>query len=495
MAFKTPETSVAILEKQPSQNQSFWEDTRVLPLDDVNDPTFGGKFEPDFSLNNTITVAKPSDRNFPLVEPQKPKIEPLQLAENLRINPHIKEACYDVRMEMERLYRNINSGVAVEVAAEELEINLRTYDLEIIKSRPVLPHLNRFDLNNGVLRMVGNNGEPVIDAISARERSGAVLEASQSIENFLLSAENNSFAVLMNPAGWNGFTDEQGREAEPHLNTEAMIFWKDRAGELKGLTLVVDLKEEQARKTIISLGVSGELLVGKTEHERLANLVRNPALLSLPEAYINPFIYVLDQMLAQRGSGDFQLQMRQGTPEIRPVNEVRKDIERFEDLLRFSHEEEELMSEPKRFILGAVGELGEESIQQELVRKIEKVILKLTRAYLQKNEINFSYVNPTSFIATSVYAGTNIDNIQDDFSVEIAYLKTRAGCPASMAARILGGVSLGSGGESISGGTFEADQYGSLEFECPNPKCKKINRRTRGQLIPNCKYCNADVRC
>lgn len=44
-------------------------------------------------------------------------------------------------------------------------------------------------------------------------------------------------------------------------------------------------------------------------------------------------------------------------------------------------------------------------------------------------------------------------------------------------------------GRGISG----SDQYGSLEFECP--KCKQTNRRPKGQLIPNCQHCKADVRC
>jgi len=48
---------------------------------------------------------------------------------------------------------------------------------------------------------------------------------------------------------------------------------------------------------------------------------------------------------------------------------------------------------------------------------------------------------------------------------------------------------------STSGGFVESDQYGSLEFECPNPECKKINKRPRGRLIPNCQYCQANVRC
>lgn len=421
-----PENSITANNFLPKSDSQFFEN--LLQFRDL------------YRLRQRYVNLSSEDRISSTTESQQPKLESLEVAPGLIVIPQIKKAGYDVMMEMGRLFRNINSGVGTEAAANELEVNLRTYDLEIVKSRPVLPHLNRFDFKNGLFRMVGSNGEPVVDAISAKERRGAVLQASQAIEHFLLLAENNSFAVLMNPAGWNGFKGEDGQEAEPHLNAEVLIFWKDQKGQLKGLTLVVDLEEEQARKTLVSLGVSSQLLEGKTEHDRLANIVRNPALLSLPEAYANPFMYVLDKMLAQRGNGDFRLRMRQGPSETRSVNEVRRDIERFEDLLQLSQEENELISEPKRFILKAGEKFGGKSVQQELIHKIETVILKLTRVHLQKNSLDFTYVSSIPSAAIPAEIGINK---WDEFSTEIAFLQTRAGCPPSVAARILGGSSLG----------------------------------------------------
>lgn len=53
-----------------------------------------------------------------------------------------------------------------------------------------------------------------------------------------------------------------------------------------------------------------------------------------------------------------------------------------------------------------------------------------------------------------------------------------------------GAVSMGGGGNLT-----ESDQYGSLEFPCPNEDCRKINRRTPGKLQSHCSYCNSSVRC
>jgi len=40
---------------------------------------------------------------------------------------------------------------------------------------------------------------------------------------------------------------------------------------------------------------------------------------------------------------------------------------------------------------------------------------------------------------------------------------------------------------------FAEDQYGSLEFECPN--CRRKNRRPTGKLLDHCQHCGANVAC
>lgn len=39
----------------------------------------------------------------------------------------------------------------------------------------------------------------------------------------------------------------------------------------------------------------------------------------------------------------------------------------------------------------------------------------------------------------------------------------------------------------------EADQYGSLHFECG--KCNRTNRRSKGELLANCQHCGASTSC
>lgn len=88
----------------------------------------------------------------------------------------------------------------------------------------------------------------------------------------------------------------------------------------------------------------------------------------------------------------------------------------------------------------------------------------------------------------------NIAEKADWFSHQVIE-KVMGGCGMS------GGFSIGKSITSFISSVLEnvsnvfsgKDQYGSLEFKCP--KCKQTNRRPKGQLIPNCQHCNANVCC
>ncbi|OGE72530.1 hypothetical protein A3H40_00310 [Candidatus Daviesbacteria bacterium RIFCSPLOWO2_02_FULL_38_15] len=428
---KTPEICIAVdkspFSKKEDSDTASGTINKFLQLDSQS-----GRLESGTKLDNMVTIIdfQQSNRISVTTEAHKSRYKPVELAPNLDTNFIPK---WDTLMEMGRLVDDINAGLAegksivdaVGKSAQELEMNIRSYNSEIIKSKAVLPHLNRFAQVESVTRIVGNNGRLFVDAISAKERKGAVLEASRVIEDSLIAAENNSFAVLMSPDGWHGFTDKNGREVSPHLNTQVLVFWKDPNGRLKGLTFHIDLEYDKAREVMLSLGVSQEALEGKTEKDRLVNMVKNPALLSLPQAYSNVFEYVLDKILAARGNRDFRLLQQDGSVEIRPVADVRRDIARFDQLLLGSRKEEEHIAGLINYNLSKASNIQDRSIQQQIIYKIEKTILFLTRVYLKES------------------GKLPVLQQDDNFALERAYLKTRAGCPPG-GTFSLRGISLGS---------------------------------------------------
>ena len=275
------------------------------------------------------------ERGYLPTSVQSSEISTLQTPKRVDIYPGLgrdsvltEETGFTLGMEMVRLGNDLNFALAsgknlaeaLNFATDELEVNIRTYVVEFIKSKTVLPHKNRFDVFDGTQRMVGNNGRPVVDAISSQERKGSVLQVSKTIESFLLTAGPNSFAVMMSPDGWSGYLDKNG-QGHNHFNAETMIFWKDQKGVLKGLTLVTDLKQDQAAAVMKRLGVSEQLLGGDSEEDRLSNIVRNPALLSFPRSDITPF--------EQVQLGQVKRQKWKANAVLKDCTKVLRDFKRF----------------------------------------------------------------------------------------------------------------------------------------------------------------------
>lgn len=383
---------------------------------------------------------------------QSAEIATLQTPKRVDMSPRLgrdsvltEETGFSLWLEMDRFFDDLNFALssgrnlaeALRFATDELEVNIRTYTVEFIKSKTVLPHKNRFDVVNGVPRMVGNNGRPLLDAISSQERRGSALQASRTIDSFLSTADPNSFAVMMSPAGWSGYVDRSG-QSHNHLNAETLIFWKDQQGVLQGLTLVTDLKQDQAAEVMRNLGVSEQVLGGISEEDRLANIVRDPALLSFPRLDITPFEYVLDKILAVRGRGQISLLQKDGPPEIRSIEQTREDARKLEELLLFDQKEEELIFNLREFIMGRIYQLGGRNAQEAVAKEIERTVLSLAGEHLRKNITSWKG-------SADVYRAGVIQNPfpqdLDTFGLEIAFLRSRAGCPTGgpSATRALGG--------------------------------------------------------
>lgn len=396
----------------------------------------------------------PTSTYFAEISTAQPFVEPfINLPKRIDMVPGLgrnsiltEETGFVLEKEMNRFFTDLNFALssgknlaeALNLAINELEVNIRTYNVEFIKSKTVIPHKNRFDIVDSVQRMVGNNGRPLLDAISSQERRGSVLQASRSIESFLLLAAPNSFAVMMSPDGWSGYVDKYG-QSHNHLNAETMIFWKDQKGVLKGLTLVTDLNQAQSAVVMRSLGVSEQLLGGGREEEIVSSIVRNPALLRLDT---NPFEYVLAKILDVRGKGQIRLLQKDGPPEIRSIEQTRADIRNFDELLLFDQKEEELIDNLREFIVGRIYQLSERATQERIAKEIERTVLSLAGEHLRKNVTTWKG-------SSDIYKVRIVQNPSpqylDNFALEIAFLKSRAGCPTgSSATRLLGGVSLAS---------------------------------------------------
>ncbi len=356
-----------------------------------------------------------------------------------------------------------------------------------------MPHVNRLEEVDGRLRMVGFNGVPVVDGVSAQERNGSVLAASIQIEEFMVSSPAESMAVLNSPQGWSGFADESGKMIE-FQNSQVMVFWKDRENQLNGLTLVTDLKLEQSRELSLSLGVDAASLEADSEKEQIASIVGSPAKLAFPSSEISPAEYVLDKIASLRGRDRMVFGLTDGTTENRLFSELENELSRFRDLLKYDARTESYISQLKHMLTSDLGYIQNLQKQKEMIRLIENTVTVITNDELDKKSKtqNLSY-RPSNIVQPL----RDIREVsEEDLLRSVNYLQRRPGCQTggvSMTSgiSILGGYSIGSIELSGAG----SDKYGSLEFECPH--CKRKIRRPENTLIPNCTYsdCGKSVRC
>lgn len=408
----------------------------------------------------SLEVLTSNNRIYPIERPQEVQITPY-----LGEHSHLEGTGFILPLEIKRLFKNYNQNLqegksnqeAWAVSVGELETNIRSYILEYIQSKTVLPHKNKIEEVNGVKRMVGNNGIPVVDGITEQERQGGVKQASIEVDKYL-SGNYDRVAVINSPFGHSGFFKKDGTGIT-YKNNQTMVFWTNEQGILNGLTLVTDLKDEQARELSISLGVSEDLLTGQTQLERVSSIVRNPALFSYPRSIANPAEYVLDKIISIRGEADFRLVQEDGTIEVRSIEQTRKDIQRLTQLLIFNQVVEDHISELKNTLLGKLNDLNHPTIQAEIARKIEEIILNITVDHLQKTPNRYFHSLYSQNTRTSNQA---LD--QDRYMQAAAFLRTRAGCAGGgSSGSVLRGVSLGL---SFSSGLGVSEGIGGVCGKC-----------------------------
>lgn len=433
-------------------------------------------------------------------------LKEVDLAPGVGTNSHLEGTGFNLSLEMSRLVSNYNQNLkegrdhldAWILSASELEVNVRTFIVEYIQTRTVLPHVNRFKEVDGKIRMVGRNGVPVVFGITADERDGSVLEASVQVEDFLtvggLERTKNRTAVINSPLGHSGLISEQGKSIQ-YKSNQTMVFWTDEEGELHGLTIVSDLNKKQSRQLSIDLGIDEAFLGGDTEAEQVANIVVNPALFSYGKSITNPAKYVLEKILAIRGSADFRLEQEDGSVEERSVVKTREDIEKVESLLKFKPFWEQCLAKLRMIILAKGSKLGNALTQSEMAKAIEEAILEITIDYLQQINSKKFNVPPDNVIYfkpvfDSKRKDQEIHPPRDKYAIAASFLRTRSGCAGGgvkSSISSLSGVSLGSavvGLSSVFGFGGELSKKGKACISCGEINyCTKTCYKCDGMLV------------
>lgn len=419
---------------------------------------------------------------------------------------HLVGTGFNLAQEVTRFFENFNQNIragktvekALSVTAQETEVNIRTFIVEYIQAGAVLPNPSKIGQVNGVNRMVGDNGVPVVDGTTDKERKGSVRSGLMIVDEAVSLSEPGQVAVINSPKGWSGFFDQFGRPIK-YKNSQTMVHWIDETSQLRNVTIVSDLEQAQLERLSIGLEVDQAELTAFTEEEKIAAIVAHPALLFFPEFKVSPAEYVLDRILAIRGNSPFRLEQEDGTVEIRSVEDIRKQIQDPEQLLKFNQDFEDHLKILKQFIMAKVGSLNNADTQMQIISAIERTILHITLDYISATSFTPSVIarsessgedsrvqSDAVWIPGHNYTGfTKNDSPMHDsdrYDKAAAFLRTRAGCNGGGGSSTrLGSIRIGSAsaGSSTntesSGGICEicrklnADNH----YHCENEQCHK----------------------
>ncbi len=428
------------------------------------------------------------ERKRPYSDPQEVKIKP-----GLGQDSELKGTGFNSSLEINRFFSNYNLRIkegktaseALRSSVSELEANIRTFTLEFIQARLVIPFLVKLDPTAEYSILSQYDNQSVVSKTSPEERFGANLQASIAIDRFMKYSPAGSLAILNSPAGWTNWFDEEGKPIT-YTDNQMTIYWKEANGDLHALTVVSDLTYDQSRQYSIDMGVDGQSLEGSSDMERVANLVRKPILLSSVRRGQSPVDYAIDMLLAKRGMGDIKIQKKDGTFEYKKVAELREGVRKKESMLNFCEEAELVIGQLKEYLFSQISNLGEFKTQEQIGTIIDKAILEITRINLpHKNSSSAGSFSRFSNKAENYSTRTSYtpevsEWMQRSYSSEIAFLENQKGC-AGGRRRTGSGISLGTGILSVGSGIGEGiggncSECGSLNID-EHYHCPDCNRK------------------
>lgn len=312
---------------------------------------------------------------------------------------------------------------------------------EFLSRRDVFPFDLEFRKNNKGEKVVyaSKYDQPLENITDSNERDGALLEGIKTAIELMKNAEPNTVVFLTSPDGWSGLP------TGAHPDSQTYVYWIDKDGDLKAMTLRTDIDLQSSEK-LIEIGPNN-----KGQRERIKDVVKTPAVMKVVD---DGFIEVLDRI--EEASN-------------RKFNKLRDEINNRETYKNLTSNDDITV----KIILDHLRIFIEKNINGKDDDSIHNLAFEIGRSILDiQNEVNKRIKKYEDQAVTVGY-----DSREIKYHVLAQEVRQILGC---------------SNGIQEQRG-FGFDSKGPLEFECPS--CKRKNTRPYGQLIPNCLHCGADVRC
>nr|MBI5455961.1 hypothetical protein [Candidatus Levybacteria bacterium] len=173
--------------------------------------------------------------------------------------------------------RNSLSSVApdvVEIELEKTKVDIEAFEDEYLKQMPGLKFNLAWEGEGGDRHIVcpdynNTSWESVTDL---KEREGVVAEVRKKVEEWLKTAPADSYAVIISPEGWSGFSDASG-DAVHYKETQIYAIHTLDNGEIEARTFryEANILENEELQRSLGLGIDEE----PNQKERIKNALRN----------------------------------------------------------------------------------------------------------------------------------------------------------------------------------------------------------------------------
>lgn len=308
---------------------------------------------------------------------------------------------------------------------------------EFLSKRDVFPFDLEFKNNEHGERIVyaSKYDQPLENITDSNEREGSLLEGIKTAIELMKKVEPNTVVFLTSPEGWSGLP------TGAHPDSQTYVYWIDKNGDLKAMTLRTDIDIESSEKLI------GRNSNNKNEKVRIKDVVKTPVVMKVVG---DGFIEVLNKI---EESAD------------RKFDKLRDEIKNRENYKNLTSKDDItvkiILDQLRLFIEVNVNEKDDDSIR-DLALGIGKSILDMQNAVNRRTK---KYDEQTLIVG--------YDSPEIKYQILAQEVKQILGCSNGIQERR----------------GFGFDSKGPLDFRCHI--CNGINTRPYEGFSTECKHCNA----
>ncbi len=336
---------------------------------------------------------------------------------------HLTGTGFNVQSEVQMLSRGLKEG-RLDQAISDARGDLIGFKFEYLAQRSILPNPVEIALSKDRRRLVSAiSKNPLTDMITRDERQGAVQDAMDSIEKFLLDAPNESMAIMTSAPGKSGLTDGNGRDII-YSDSQTYMFRKNADGSLESYTMVTSMSLNENRHLLGKLrSVSGQSIVNdkkefQTDYDYASDLVRNVALIDGNQSQLDfkDIANMVEQTRAEIGGTKVSRIIKNGEGiQSKYFSEIYSDLGRRDQLMKIDSTLERLIQSFEQFVRDNLNSLYDPSHSHLIEKRLAITILEMMQQVQGKTDIasparkeTYYHENAKALVAQlATYGGCN----------------------------------------------------------------------------------------